>query len=290
VQTREVVGHITSLLSEASVLKRATAFRTSMFVWRTNLLLQSGGGPADLHQATTPVSSLRMYSVERRILREFLSVMGNMSSYLKSDVTVTELSTHFFVVWYTLESALATQRNHGFRRGKAFVPDETYLDVSAEVMERWFSAIPLRNADVLARYAADQWGTFLMLAEELHRRCFDDSEITAMCLLLFAKYGTFRWDLFVSLFTFLECIFFASDNRCREFVSAVLGDLYEYYQESAMDYTLCFDRMTSVLTGFHDAFRDLLEYLTMVGLNAPADPHPERFTLLHSCRYRIQRQ
>ncbi|KAH7719391.1 zinc finger protein [Aphelenchoides avenae] len=268
-----------------SLLGRTTLFRSVLFMRRLRLLTSEG---ADLmsrrYQRATTLTTVSANKAEIRLLRDFFSSSDALWSYLRSDISVNEIGTHFFLVWYILESLLATTRNFGYRRSRVFCTDDTYFDTTAEGLERDFASLPIRNKDVAARHAVEKWKPFLTLSEAIKLNNFDEFEISAILQLLFLKYGNLT--RFLVKIVILESGFFSSDEAKRKFSNDVVGGLYAEYKRSSKDFTLSFDRVATILSAFHDVFRGFTEVMAMLEMYTPLEAPADLFVLVNSYRCR----
>lgn len=101
------------------------------------------------------------------------------------------LSTHFFVVWNTLERTLATLRARGYLSDVMYFPDESYYPAREEAAEQligrsWYDGPNLAS---LARDAVDSWRRHTQLAFQLQKYQLDEAQVAALLQLLFARYG-----------------------------------------------------------------------------------------------------
>ncbi|KAH7718290.1 zinc finger protein [Aphelenchoides avenae] len=152
-----------------SLLGRTTRFRSVLFMQRLRILSREG---ADLmarrYQRATALTTVSANKAEIKLLRDFFSSTDAVWSYLRSDVSVDDVATHFFLVWYILENLLATTRNYGYRRSRVFSTDDTYFDTTVEGLERDFASLPIRNKDVAARQDVFHGFTEVMAMLEMY--------------------------------------------------------------------------------------------------------------------------
>ncbi|KAH7719392.1 Protein NHR-4 [Aphelenchoides avenae] len=255
-----------------SLLGRTTLFRGVLFMRRLRILTSEGGElMARRYQHATALTTLSANKAEIKLLRDFFSSTDALWSYLRSDVSVDDVATHFFLVWYILENLLATTRNFGFRRSRVFCTDDTYFDTTAEGLERDFASLPIRNKDVAARHAVEKWKPFLSLSEAIKLKNFDEFEVSALLQLLFLKY---------------EPDVFSSNEAKRKFANGVLSGLHAEYMRSSKDFTLSFDRIATVLTSFHDVFHGFMEVMAMLEMYTPLEAPADLFVLVNSYRCR----
>ncbi|KAH7706454.1 hypothetical protein AAVH_26330 [Aphelenchoides avenae] len=243
-----------------------------MFLRRIKLLSENASYAQIRFKQATAQSIDRAHQVELRVLKDYLTSADDVWNYLRDDVTLDYLSVRFFVIWYFLENALTTLRNQGQHRNAIFMVDETVYNTSPEALEQHLSHWPVCNVAMLARQGSEKLNQALPFVESIQRKRLDEVELSAITMLLLARY---------------EANLFLGEDERRKFTDVIIRDLSSHYDNSSKEFTTAFDRITSFIAEFHECLHSFSEWLTMHDIHLP-QKLPANFVLLQSFRLRKQ--
>lgn len=119
------------------------------------------------------------------------------------------------------------------------------------------SSFCLSGDEICFRQGSEKLNQALPFVESIQRKRLDEVELSAITLLLLARYGLFELDTNRALLQntqlqfLLEANLFVSEEERQKFTDVILRDLSGHYENTSKEFTTAFDRITSMIAEFH---------------------------------------